>query len=114
MKIVVQNVIKGAVHINNIEHASIEKGFVLLVSFEKEDSEEIIPFMVNKLVNMRVFPDSNGKTNLSINDIEGEILSISQFTLYGSIKEGRRPSFTNCLNPLDASKHYNKFNDLLH
>ncbi len=113
MKIVVQNVKEASLYIDEQLHAKISKGYLLLVSFREGDNGDVIPQMVDKLVNMRVFPDENGKTNLAIKDINGEILSVSQFTLYASIKEGRRPSFTNCLKQEQAKALYNEFNKVL-
>ncbi len=69
--------------------------------------------MANKLLSLRLFDDENGKTNLSLKDVNGEILSISQFTLYASVKDGRRPSFVNALNPKEASELYDYFNQCL-
>ena len=91
----------------------INKGYVLLVGFTNGDNEEIIDKMINKIINLRVFEDENGKMNLSILDINGSILSISQFTLYANTKEGRRPSFTDALNPHEASTLYDLFNEKL-
>ncbi len=113
MRLVVQNVKEAQVKIDGKVFSSIAYGYLILVSFNKDDNEQIIDKMVDKLLHMRVFPDNDNKTNLSIKDVEGEILSVSQFTLYASIKEGRRPSFTNCLSFSLASHFYDVFNEIL-
>lgn len=114
MKIVTQNVLNASVTIDNQIYSSINEGFLILVSFTNNDNEEICDKMIKKLINLRVFPDSEGKTNLSIKDIEGEILSVSQFTLYADCKKGNRPSFiNNCLNPKEAERLYSYFNKSL-
>ncbi|MCQ2752947.1 MAG: D-aminoacyl-tRNA deacylase [Bacilli bacterium] len=97
MKLVVQNVSHASVNINNQEYSSIKRGFLVLVGFTQGDDINIINKMADKLLAIRVFNDANGKTNLSINDIDGEILVVSQFTLYANFKEGRRPSFVDAL-----------------
>jgi len=87
---------------------------LLLVSFTNGDNKEIIDKMIHKLINLRVFPDENMKTNLSIQDIGGSFLSVSQFTLYADCIGGNRPSFIkNCLNPQEATKLYDYFNEEL-
>ena len=114
MRIVTQNVINASVEINDQIYSKIDKGFLLLVSFTNGDNKEIVDKMAKKLVNLRVFQDENGKTNLSILDIAGSILSVSQFTLYADCQKGNRPSFINkCLNPDDASKLYDYFNEII-
>ncbi len=114
MKIVAQNVLEAYVKIDGKIYSSIEQGYMILVSFTNGDTKEICEKMANKLVNLRVFPDENNKTNLSIKDINGSILSISQFTLYADCHKGNRPSFIlNCLNPAEATKLYDYFNDVL-
>lgn len=113
MKIVIQNVIRASCEVDNKIVGSISRGFCLFVGFTNGDNQHIVDKMVNKLVSLRLFDDENGKTNLSLRDINGEILSISQFTLYASVKDGRRPSFVNALNPKEASKLYDYFNQLL-
>lgn len=111
MKIVCQNVVNSSLFIDNKEYSSINKGYLLLVSFTNGDNHELVEKMAKKLINMRVFQDSEGKTNLSILDVKGEILSVSQFTLYADLEKGNRPSFVNyCLNPKDASELYDYFN----
>jgi len=111
MRIVVQNALKASVSIDNKIVGEIPHGFCLLVGFTQGDNEEIVEKMANKLVSLRVFNDENGKTNKSLTDVGGEILSISQFTLYASVKDGRRPSFVNALEPKEASRLYDYFNN---
>jgi len=114
MRIVTQNVKQASVEIDGNLYSNIDQGFLLLVSFTNGDNEEICDKMAKKLMNLRVFQDENGKTNLSIQDICGAILSVSQFTLYADCQKGNRPSFINkCLNPTDASRLYDYFNELL-
>ena len=109
MRILIQVVDKASVKIDNKTISSINKGYLLLVSFNNEDNYEIIDKMVEKLCKTRLFCDENGKTNLSIFDINGEILSVSQFTLYGSLKKTNRPSFVNAAKPEYANELYEYF-----
>lgn len=110
MRVVLQNVLSSSVSIDGKIVASINKGFLLLVGFTHTDNELIVDKMVNKIVGLRVFMDEFGKTNLSLKDVGGEILSVSQFTLYGNVKEGKRPSFVNAMRPENATKLYDYFN----
>jgi D-tyrosyl-tRNA(Tyr) deacylase len=110
MKVVIQNVLNANILINNNEIAKIDRGFVILVGFTFGDNKDTVLKMVNKILNLRVFPDINGKTNLSLIDIKGDILSISQFTLYANTNDGRRPSFVDALTPSLASELYDFFN----
>ena len=104
MRVVLQNVLSSSVSIDGKIISSINKGFLLLVGFTHTDNELIVDKMVNKIVGLRVFMDEFGKTNLSLKDVGGEILSVSQFTLYGNVKEGKRPSFVNAMRPENAIK----------
>ena len=113
MRVLVQRSKNSKVTIDGKINGSIEHGYVLLVGFTDGDNETIIDKMINKILNLRIFEDENGKMNLSILDTGGSILSISQFTLYANAKEGRRPSFVEALNPSDASNLYDKFNEKL-
>jgi D-tyrosyl-tRNA(Tyr) deacylase len=111
MRIITQNVQYASVTIDGKVYSEIKDGYLLLVSFTNGDDRLICDKMIKKLINLRVFPDSNGKTNLSIKDINGSFLSISQFTLYADCKEGNRPSFINeCLKHDEASALYDYFN----
>lgn len=113
MRIIVQNVTRASCEVNQKIVGSISRGFCLFVGFTNGDNKEVVSKMANKLLSLRLFDDENGKTNLSLKDVNGEILSISQFTLYASVKDGRRPSFVNALNPKEASELYDYFNQCL-
>ena len=112
MKVIVQKCSKGMCLVNNKITGSINKGYVLLVGFTEGDDQLVIEKMAEKIINLRIFEDENDKLNLSIKDVNGDILSISQFTLYAKLK-GRRPSFTDALNYSDAKELYLKFNEEL-
>lgn len=113
MKIVVQRSLDAKCIIDDKVLSQIDKGLVLLVGFGSEDENVDLDWFVNKIVNMRIFEDENQKMNLSVLDIGGEILSISQFTLYGNCIKGNRPSFIDALNPEIATKLYDQFNEKL-
>ncbi len=113
MKVLVQEVKHASITIDGNMVASIEKGFLLFVGFSLLDDETVLPKMADKVVKLRIFPDENGKTNKSLKDVDGEILSVSQFTLYASAKEGNRPSFVNAMRPEMASEMFDKWNALL-
>ena len=113
MRLVVQNSINASCEVNNNIVGKISHGFVVLVGFTHDDNKEVVEKMAAKFLSMRVFEDENGKTNLSLKDVGGEILSISQFTLYASLKEGRRPSFVNAMEPSKANELYEYFNSFL-
>lgn len=110
MKVVLQNVLNCEVKIKDRVYSSIDRGFLLLVSFTDGDNLDIINKMTNKISKLRVFMDENGKTNLSLLDVNGKIMSVSQFTLYADVKKGNRPSFTNCLDFNKAKELYQQFN----
>lgn len=110
MKVVLQNVLNCGVKIKDKVYSSIDRGFLLLVSFTDGDNLDIINKMANKISKLRVFMDENGKTNLSLLDVNGKIMSVSQFTLYADVKKGNRPSFTNCLDFNKAKELYQQFN----
>lgn len=113
MRVIVQKSKESYVLVDNIEVGRINSGLVLLVGFCKEDTIKDIEYCVNKILNLRIFDDENNVMNLSIKDLNKEILSISQFTLYGDVKKGNRPSYSNSMNSIDAKELYNKFNELL-
>ena len=106
MRVVLQVVSHASVTIDSKVYSQINEGFLLLVGFEEGDNEEIVNKVMNKIVSLRLFADEQGKTNLAFTDIGGEILCISQFTLYADIKKGRRPSFINAMRPERATKLY--------
>ena len=114
MRVVLQRVREASVEINGICHGEIKKGFLLLVGITHEDTQIITEKMANKIANLRIFEDENEKMNLSLVDIEGEILSISQFTLYADSKKGRRPGFEKSAKPELAEPLYDNFNEELH
>ena len=110
MKVVVQRCKKAKCTIDNKISGEIEHGYMLLVGFTHTDSIDTIDKMVKKIINLRIFEDENEKMNKNILQVNGSILSISQFTLYANTNEGNRPSFTNAMKPDLASKLYNIFN----
>ncbi len=111
MRILLQRVKKCSVHIDDREYSKIGKGLLLLVGFSKNDTDMDMDAMVKKIDGLRVFEDKDGKMNLSLNDIDGELMIVSQFTLYGSVKKGKRPGFDNAMDPQTAEIMYNKFVD---
>ena len=114
MKVVLQVVTKASVSIDEKEVASIGRGYLLLVGLTQGDDLQIAKKMADKIVKSRLFPDENGKTNLSLESIGGEILSVSQFTLYGSLKDGNRPAFVEAMNQEEARPLYEQFYEYLH
>lgn len=113
MKILVQRSLESSVSVNNKTVGKIDKGMVLFVGFSKTDGSSQIDYLINKILNLRIFDDENGIMNKSILDVNGKILSISQFTLYADTKKGNRPSYINSMNHIDAEKLYNEFNQKL-
>ena len=114
MKLVIQRVTSSSLYIEGSLISQIKKGLVVLIGISKSDSENVIDKLVKKLLNLRVFEDENSKMNYSILDIEGEILLVSQFTLYADTRKGNRPSFINAADPKNAEPLYNKFLEKLH
>ncbi|MBQ3142000.1 MAG: D-tyrosyl-tRNA(Tyr) deacylase [Bacilli bacterium] len=110
MKVLLQRSKNSKVTIDNEVNGEIKKGLVLLVGFTHDDNETIIDKMIDKIINLRIFEDEKGLMNLSLLDINGEILSISQFTLYADATSGRRPSFVNSMKKETASELYDLFN----
>ena len=109
MRIVLQRVVEASVKINESIKGSVDKGLLLFLGIEAEDNEEDIDWLVQKVSNLRVFEDENGKMNLSVKEIEGEVLVISQFTLFASTKKGNRPSFIKAAKPAIAIPLYEQF-----
>ena len=103
MKFVVQRVTTASCRVENEITGNINKGFLVLIGVSDSDTTEIADKMTKKLIGLRIFEDENGKTNLSLKDVNGELLLISQFTLYADCKKGNRPSFTRAGKP-DAAK----------
>jgi len=106
MKFIIQRVSQAEVSIEGKVVGSIHKGFVVLIGVSNTDTKEIADKMIKKLVNLRIFEDENGKTNLSLSDVNGELMLISQFTLYANCKKGNRPSFTEAGAPDLANSLY--------
>lgn len=113
MKVVIQRSKEASVIVDNQIIGQIDSGFVVLVGVTHDDTIEDIKYIVNKLVNLRVFEDSDEKMNLSLKDVGGSVLSISQFTLYADTRKGRRPSFVKAASPEYANNLYEQFNQLM-
>lgn len=109
MKTVLQRVTSAKVTIDEKVCGEIAKGYLLLVGIGKQDTEETVRSMAEKIKKLRLFEDENGKTNLSIADVGGEVLAVSQFTLYANCKKGTRPSFIDAAPPELANRLYEKF-----
>ncbi len=113
MRVVIQRVKESSVEINNKIYNSIGSGLMVLVGFTQDDNSNDIDYIVKKIVNLRIFDDEAGIMNKSVLDIEGSILSISQFTLYADTKKGNRPSYIKALNGEYSTKLYDEFNNKL-
>lgn len=113
MRAVVQRVTSSSVSVGGNVIGSIGKGFNVLIGIAKDDTLDDLKYIKDKIVNLRVFHDENDKMNLSLLDVEGEILAISQFTLYGDCRKGRRPNFMDALGGEEAIKLYNEFIKML-
>jgi D-aminoacyl-tRNA deacylase len=109
MKIVIQRVKKASVTIDGHVKGEIEKGLLLLIGIGKGDTVQMVDSMTQKIMKLRIFADEQGKTNLSVTDIKGEILAVSQFTLYADCKKGNRPNFLQAAMPDEANRLYNYF-----
>jgi D-aminoacyl-tRNA deacylase len=113
MRVVLQRVSSGGVSVESRTIAEIERGLVILVGVGLDDTEEQARILIDKIANLRIFEDAQGKMNLSILDVGGEALVISQFTLYADTRKGRRPSFTDAAPPQVASPLVDRFAELL-
>ncbi|HJA74736.1 MULTISPECIES: D-aminoacyl-tRNA deacylase [Limosilactobacillus] len=113
MRVVLQKVNHAQVSIDGTVVGKIAKGYMLLVGFAPDDGDEQLDYLVHKIVNLRVFEDENGKMNKGLKDVDGAILSISQFTLYADTKHGNRPGFTGAARPEIAEPLYERFNQKL-
>lgn len=113
MKIVLQRVKEASVSIDNQIVGQIKQGYLLLIAVKESDSQKEIDYLVHKIVKLRIFEDESGKMNRSIEDINGELLSVPQFTLYAETRKGNRPSFKTAANPDFANKIYQTFNKSL-
>ena len=113
MRVIVQRVLQSSVSIDNKVHNVIEQGILLLLGIENNDSTEDINWLIQKVINLRIFNDDHGRMNISIKDMGGSILVISQFTLYASTKKGNRPSYIAAAKPGIAIPLYEDFVDRL-
>ncbi len=113
MRVVLQRVARAEVRVDGVPVGAIGRGYLLLVGFKSGDAEETLRWMVDKIRGLRLFPDSEGKMNLPIDAVAGELLVVSQFTLYADVRKGRRPSFIDAAEPDEAERLYDRFVDLL-
>ena len=113
MRVVLTTVLEAKVEINGKTVGSISRGYLLLVGFTDGDDKETVDKMVDKILSLRVFPDEHGQINISLQEVNGSILSVSQFTLYANATKGRRPSFVDALRPGEAEPLYDYFNQQL-
>lgn len=109
MRVVVQRVKHASVTINGTVNGKINNGFLVLLGIQSTDSEQDVDYLVKKVTNLRIFSDENDKMNLSLKDVNGELLIVSQFTLYANCKEGNRPSFVEAAKPDVAIPLYEYF-----
>ena len=109
MKIIIQRINFAEIFVNNKFKGKIQKGIVAYIGVTNGDSVKDIDFCIDKLINLRIFDDENGKLNLSVKDINGELLIVSNFTIYGNTRKGRRPSYTNSAPASEAKEIYNLF-----
>ncbi len=114
MRVVIQRVSSASVSINNTINEIIQKGLMILVGIEDADSIEDVNWLSGKIVNLRIFNDSNGVMNCSVKEVDGDILLVSQFTLHASTKKGNRPSYINASKPPIAIPLYEQLIDSLH
>lgn len=108
MRAVIQVVSSANVRVDGKTIGEIDRGYLVLLAIAQDDNEDKIEKMVEKIINLRVFTDQNDKMNLALKEVNGEILIVSQFTLYGDTKKGNRPSFTNSAKPIKAVPYYEK------
>ena len=113
MRVVLQKVNHAQVTVDEQVIGKINRGYFLLVGFAPEDGEEQVDYLVHKITNLRVFEDDSGKMNKGLRDVDGAILSVSQFTLYADTKHGNRPGFSNAARPEIAEPLYDLFNQKL-
>ena len=109
IRAIIQRVNKSNLYISNVLHSSIDVGLLVLIGFESSDNHVDIEKITKKIIYMRIFADSENKMNLSVKDIHGELLIVSQFTLYADCKKGNRPSFIKSAKAIQAQKIYNEF-----
>jgi len=109
MKAVIQRVSRAAVRVDGQPVGEIGRGLLVLLGIGKDDTDNVADWMIDKLLKLRIFPDDGGKMNHSVTDIAGGILIVSQFTLYGELEKGTRPSFSHAMPPDEARKFYDHF-----
>ena len=109
MKVVIQRVLNASVKVDGNITGKIKKGLLIFLGIESGDSDDMLKKYADKIVRMRIFEDENGKTNLSLKDVNGELLLVSQFTLYADCSHGNRPSFIGAKEPVEAKRMYEKF-----
>ena len=109
MRAVVQRVSSSRVTVDERVTGEVKKGLLVLLGVTHDDTSKDVDYMVDKVTNLRIFEDENDKMNLSLKDIEGEVMAVSQFTLYGDARKGRRPSFVKAGNPQKAEEMYEEF-----
>ncbi len=110
VRVVIQRVNQANVVADGVKSGAINKGFLLLVGVEEEDTSEDVAYLTRKIANLRIFEDDEGKMNVSLREVDGEILSISQFTLHANTKKGNRPSFVQAAKPEKADALYEALN----
>lgn len=113
MKVVLQRVKNASVTVREKQTGAIGKGLLLLVGIHEEDTDEEMKWMCKKILNLRIFDDEEGKMNYSVKDVEGELMVVSQFTLYGDARKGNRPSYVQAARPEKAEQLYNRMIDYL-
>jgi len=113
MRIVIQRVSRAEVRVNGEKVSGINRGFLVLVGFTHDDNEDKLKWTARKLAGLRIIEDENDKMNLSVSDVGGAVLMVSQFTLYADVAKGRRPAFTRAAEPDKAEELYNRFCDLV-
>ncbi len=113
MRVVLQRVTGASVTVDGNVTGKIDSGLLALVGFGKDDTEDVLEHMAQKIIKLRVFSDENDKINLSVSDIDGGVLIVSQFTLYWSCKKGTRPSFDGAMEPKRAEELYDKFVEIM-
>lgn len=113
MRLVVQRVTSASVKVEEEVTGAINEGYMVLVGVTHEDTEEDVHYLAEKLAHLRIFEDENGKMNHSLLDVKGSVLSVSQFTLYGDTRKGRRPNFMKAAKPDVANSLYECFNETL-
>lgn len=113
MRVVLQRVRRGEVRVDGASVGAIGRGYLLLAGFAPDDDDRALTWMADKIVGLRLFPDADDRMNLALDEVDGELLVVSQFTLYGDARKGRRPSFAGAAPPDVATSLYQRFIDLL-